>query len=51
MEVAKKGWNVTWFPKDLAIDVKGVEGAVEVQLTEKKHSMFGKITSEWLLFD
>jgi len=50
MEVQKKGWNVTWFPKDLAIDVKGAEGEVEVQLTEKKHPLFGKITSQWLKF-
>ena len=41
----------SWFPPDLSIDLKGVDGAVEVQLSEKKHPLFGKITSEWLPFD
>ena len=42
------GYDPTWFPKDLAIDVKNAEGGLEVQLTEKKNKLFGKISSPWL---
>ncbi|MFT4647487.1 MAG: hypothetical protein ACI9X4_000700 [Glaciecola sp.] len=50
-KVAEKGWVVTWFPGDLPIDIKNAEGSVEVQLTQKKHPMFGRITSDWLPFE
>lgn len=44
--INKKGWAAAWFPLDLEMDVKG-QGDVEVQLTEKKHDLFGKIESDW----
>ncbi|MDF1838171.1 MAG: hypothetical protein P1V35_09905 [Planctomycetota bacterium] len=50
-EVSKKGWVITWFPKDMGIDIKNAETSVEVQLTQKKHPLFGKITSDWLPFE
>ncbi len=42
------GNDATWFPKDLAIDVKNPGEPLEVQLTEKKNKLFGKISSPWL---
>lgn len=46
-EVVAGGWPVAWFPKDLVIDKKGLGDDSEVQLTEKKHKLFGKIESTW----
>jgi len=40
-------WKNTWFPLDLTIEMKADLAEVEVQLTEKKHKLFGKIESEW----
>ena len=42
-----EGWIVAWFPRDLVLEVGEVEGPVEVQLTQKKHKLFGKIESAW----
>lgn len=50
-QVSKKGWVITWFPGDLGIDIKNAETTVEVQLTQKKHPLFGKISSDWLSFE
>ena len=35
-----------WWPKTLVIERKR-SGAVEVQLTEKKNKLFGKVESVW----
>jgi hypothetical protein len=43
----KLGYQATWFPLDVEMDLKGEKGAIEVQLSEKKHDLFGKIESEW----
>jgi hypothetical protein len=43
----EEGWHQIWFPLDHEFDVKGSEGGVEVQITVKKHDLFGKIDSEW----
>ncbi len=44
---AANSWAIAWFPVDLDLDKKGVTEAAEVQLTEKKNKLFGKISSEW----
>lgn len=36
-----------WSPLTLEVEMRGVEGAAEVQLAEKKNKLFGKIESEW----
>jgi uncharacterized protein YukE len=46
-EVVASGWAVAWFPKDLEIVKKGGSDDSEVQLTEKKNKLFGKIESTW----
>ncbi|MEZ5976099.1 MAG: hypothetical protein R3E96_15035 [Planctomycetota bacterium] len=48
MSVPDKGWGITYFPQDLAVDLKGVSDKVEVKLSQKKHPLFGKIESDWL---
>ncbi len=50
-KVQEKGWVITWFPGDLGIDIKNAGDTVEVQLTQKKHALFGKIASDWLSFE
>ncbi len=45
-ELNKDGWSVAWFPKDLEIKKKSADKS-EVQLTEKKNKLFGKIESTW----
>jgi hypothetical protein len=45
--VTKLGWPATWFPIDFKADLKGAGDKVEVQLSEKKHDLFGKIESAW----
>jgi hypothetical protein len=42
----KLGFEAAWFPLDLTVDTKGA-GEVEVQLSEKKNELFGKIESSW----
>jgi len=41
------GWNAVWFPLDLEADAKDKGGAFEVQLSQKKHDLFGKVESVW----
>lgn len=45
-QIEERGFESTWFPLDLEIDIKGL-GEVEVQLVDKKHDLFGKIESDW----
>ncbi len=42
----KLGFPAAWFPLDVQVDTKG-QGDVEVQLSEKKNELFGKIESAW----
>jgi len=46
MNEDKKGWSKVWFPLDCEFDVNNIE-QVELQLTEKKNALFGKIESIW----
>ena len=41
------GWEHAWFPLDTVIDKQAGDGTVEVQLTEKKNKLFGKVVSDW----
>ena len=41
------GWAALWFPLDVVVDSKDKSGAYEVQLTQKKHDLFGKVESIW----
>jgi hypothetical protein len=41
------GWSALWFPLDLAAELKEKGNAFEVQLTQKKHDLFGKVESAW----
>ncbi len=45
-EIDKFGWAAMWKPLDAEISKKKGE-EVEVQLTEKKNTLFGKIESDW----
>jgi len=45
--LAKLKAPAAWFPLDVEVPLKGEKSAVEVQLVEKKHELFGKIESEW----
>ena len=44
--IYSEGWAVAWFPRDLEVPNRLGED-VEVQLTEKKNKLFGKIESVW----
>jgi hypothetical protein len=46
-ELGELGWPSAWAPRDLRIDKKPSDGAVEVQLVEKKNKLFGAIESAW----
>ncbi|HED67017.1 MAG TPA: hypothetical protein ENJ09_15855 [Planctomycetes bacterium] len=46
-EMAEKGWKSVWFPLDVTIPKAKKGKGAEVQLTEKKNKLFGKIVSEW----
>ena len=46
-ELYTLGWESAWHPKDLLIEKKPNEKDVEVQLTEKKNKLFGKLASDW----
>ncbi|TDJ79711.1 MAG: hypothetical protein E2O39_00510 [Planctomycetota bacterium] len=46
-ELYTLGWESAWHPKDLLIEKKSSEKDVEVQLTEKKNKLFGKLASDW----
>ena len=41
------GWISLWFPLDLETETKDKGNQFEVQLTQKKHDLFGKIESAW----
>lgn len=45
--LSKYGRDAAWSPLDLVLVLKGEKGPIEVQLTEKKHDLFGKIESDW----
>src|SRR5690606_2337113 len=42
-----EGYHVAWFPRDLSLPLPSGVGKIEVQLSEKKHKLFGKIESGW----
>jgi hypothetical protein len=44
---AQGDYEVAWFPWDLEVPKKKAGEEVEVQLSMKKHKLFGKIESEW----
>jgi len=46
-EPVYEDWAAAWFPLDLEIPKRAKEDVVELQLTEKKNKLFGKITSVW----
>lgn len=43
--VAEHGWAAMWKPIDGVLDAPGED--VEVQLTQKKNKLFGKLESDW----
>jgi len=45
--IEKFGWEATWFPLELVVDMRQDKDPVEVQLTDKRHDLFGKIESAW----
>lgn len=45
--INKLGWAAAWSPRDITIDCKGGGDKVEAQLVDKRHELFGAITSEW----
>ena len=45
--IEKYGWDATWFPLDLEIDLRQEKDPIEVQLSDKRHDLFGKIESAW----
>lgn len=45
--INKNGWEATWAPMDLVLECRGAGDSVEVQISDKKHDLFGKIESEW----
>ncbi len=42
-----EGFYYVWFPTDLTLEKKKSGEDVEIQLTEKKNKLFGKIESDW----
>ncbi len=47
IENKELGWTALWFPLDLLVETKEKGNQFEVQLTQKKHDLFGKIESAW----
>ena len=45
--INKLGWAAAWSPRDHTVDCKGGGDKVEAQLVDKRHELFGAITSEW----
>ncbi|MFN0008179.1 MAG: hypothetical protein ACKVXR_09750 [Planctomycetota bacterium] len=45
--IEKYGWEATFFPLELTLDLKQDKDPIEVQLIDKKHDLFGKIESAW----
>jgi len=41
------GWSALWSPLDVVVETKEKGATYEVQLTQKKHDLFGKIESVW----
>ena len=46
-ETLYKDWANSWFPLTLEADFDSGGKGVEIQLTEKKNKLFGKIESDW----
>jgi hypothetical protein len=40
-------WRKGWFPQDITLDKPDPEVEAEVQLTQKKNKLFGKVVSPW----
>ena len=45
--IEKFGWEATWFPLELTIDMHQDKDPIEVQLTDKRSDLFGKVESAW----
>lgn len=45
--VNEKGLGVAWYPLDMTIEHGLGTDQIEIQLTEKKHALFGKLESTW----
>jgi hypothetical protein len=41
-----QGWIDVWYPLDLVLETKGA-GDVELQMSDAKHKLFGKVESPW----
>lgn len=46
-QINEFGWASAWFPRDTILQRRGGAKEIEVQLTEKKNKLFGKIESVW----
>ena len=46
-QFSEYGWAAAWAPLDLVIAKKGKVDESELQLSEKKNKLFGKIESDW----
>jgi len=46
-QVFEIGWRSAWSPLDLVLTKKGGAERSEVQLSDKKHKLFGKVSSDW----
>lgn len=46
-QITQFGWASAWFPRDIVLQRRGGAKDIEVQLTEKKNKLFGKIESVW----
>jgi len=46
-EMYAQGWEYAYLPKRTVFDVDKNLGALELQLTQKKHALFGAIESVW----
>jgi hypothetical protein len=46
-QITEYGWASAWFPRDIVMQRRGGAEDIELQLTEKKNKLFGKIESVW----
>lgn len=46
-QIFEAGWAAAWSPLDLILEKRGSVAEAEVQLTEKKNKLFGKVASDW----
>jgi hypothetical protein len=46
-QFSEYGWDASWAPLDLVLEKRGKVEAAELQLSEKKNKLFGKIKSDW----